>query len=603
MAQPEPLSLAGRRVAFTTPQTDAAVGGGGGYGGRLHAALLRRGARPLPVPTIAIRPHDDPDLLRRFVTPGALDPFAAVAFTSRSGISAFSLALHSSPQSPGKHHPLSSSASASASAIPFTVAALGSDADLLDAEFLSRLGGGGGRVKVLVPDVATPAGLVEAMGIGSGRRVLCPVPEVVGLREPPVVPGFLAALEAAGWVAVRAPAYVTCWAGPRCAEALVSPAAAAPDAVVFTSTAEVEGLLKGLDAAGWSWPRLRARWPAMVAAVHGPVTADGARMLGVEVDVVGARSFVQTYRCYSASSMNKPQLEGGDKVIMPASALYHLASLHIDYPMLFELGHYAAAGDADDRRVSHCGVLEFVAEEGVIIMPNWMIRNMALEEGDAVVVKSASLPKGTFVKLQPHTSNFLDLANPKAMLEKTLRSFTCLTTGDTIMVSYNNKQYNIDIVETKPASAVCIVETDCEVDFAPPLNYKEPEKVPASKVTSEVKDDAVKDEPKFRAFTGSGNRLDGKASRVPQAAVITPAAAVSSVTSGTNKGVNQGTVAAAPSGASNSSRQKKGKLVFGSNASSSKEPEKAPPVRGDELPKKEEPKFQAFSGTSYSLKR
>lgn len=45
------------------------------------------------------------------------------------------------------------------------------------------------------------------------------------------------------------------------------------------------------------------------------------------------------------------------------------------------------------------------------------------------------------------------------------------------MVAYNNKQYYIDIVETKPASAVSIIETDCEVDFAPPLDYKEPEKL------------------------------------------------------------------------------------------------------------------------------
>jgi ubiquitin fusion degradation protein 1 len=58
------------------------------------------------------------------------------------------------------------------------------------------------------------------------------------------------------------------------------------------------------------------------------------------------------------------------------------------------------------------------------------------------------------------------------------------------MVAYNNKQYYIDIVEAKPASAVSIIETDCEVDFAPPLDYKEPEKpqrpiVPASKAPAE----------------------------------------------------------------------------------------------------------------------
>jgi len=42
------------------------------------------------------------------------------------------------------------------------------------------------------------------------------------------------------------------------------------------------------------------------------------------------------------------------------------ASLHIDYPMLFEL-HNAAT-----ERVSHCGVLEFIAEEGMIYMPYWV---------------------------------------------------------------------------------------------------------------------------------------------------------------------------------------------------------------------------------------
>ena len=57
------------------------------------------------------------------------------------------------------------------------------------------------------------------------------------------------------------------------------------------------------------------------------------------------------------------------------------------------------------------------------------------------------------------------------------------------MVAYNNKKYYIDIVETKPSNAISIIETDCEVDFAPPLDYKEPEKpvtnVPSSKALAE----------------------------------------------------------------------------------------------------------------------
>ena len=42
------------------------------------------------------------------------------------------------------------------------------------------------------------------------------------------------------------------------------------------------------------------------------------------------------------------------------------ASLHIDYPMLFEV-HNPASG-----KTTHCGVLEFVAEEGYVYMPYWV---------------------------------------------------------------------------------------------------------------------------------------------------------------------------------------------------------------------------------------
>ena len=52
------------------------------------------------------------------------------------------------------------------------------------------------------------------------------------------------------------------------------------------------------------------------------------------------------------------------------------------------------------------------------------------------------------------------------------------------MVAYNNKKYYIDIIETKPSNAISIIETDCEVDFAPPLDYKEPEKPTPSPASS-----------------------------------------------------------------------------------------------------------------------
>lgn len=301
-------------------------------------------------------------------------------------------------------------------------------------------------------------------------------------------------------------------------------------------------------------------------------------------------TFEQNYRCYPVSFIEKSHLEKGDKIIMPPSALDRLAYLQIDYPMLFELRNPSAS------KVSHCGVLEFVADEGLIYIPYWMMENMLLQEGDIVNVKNASLLKGTYVKLQPHTMDFLDVSNPKAILETTLRGYSCLTTGDTIMVAYNNKKFYIDIIETKPSAAISIIETDCEVDFAPPLDYKEPERPSKSKVPHKVEeeDEAAKIVPKFNPFSGSGRRLDGKPAEPVAAPVIQPHKA--GITTSDANGSTPST---------SGSRKRSGKLVFGSNAdqnpnakpkADTKEPKE------EESSKKEEPKFQAFTGKKYSLK-
>ncbi|XP_074313285.1 uncharacterized protein LOC141648487 isoform X2 [Silene latifolia] len=264
--------------------------------------------------------------------------------------------------------------------------------------------------------------------------------------------------------------------------------------------------------------------------------------------------------------------------------------------MLFELSN------DDANRVSHCGVLEFIAEEGLIYMPYWMMENMLLHEGDIVRVKNVTIPKGKYVKLQPHTKDFLDISNPKAILETTLRNYSCLTTGDSIMVAYNNKKYYIDIVETKPAHAISIIETDCEVDFAPPLDYVEPER-PAVSGTGKAPaqaEEAPVEEPKFNPFTGVGRRLDGRPGN-PESSTVS-----SSISRDKQPAVAPRSEQSAAAGSSSQStnRKSQGKLVFGPNANRpAKETQKEPAKESKQKePEKEEPKFQAFSGKKYSLR-
>ena len=51
----------------------------------------------------------------------------------------------------------------------------------------------------------------------------------------------------------------------------------------------------------------------------------------------------------------------------------------------------------------------------------------------------------------------------QAVLETTLRGYSCLTVGDAICVHYNNKKYFIDVIEARPANAIGVIDTDCQV--------------------------------------------------------------------------------------------------------------------------------------------
>ncbi|XP_071918259.1 uncharacterized protein [Coffea arabica] len=208
--------------------------------------------------------------------------------------------------------------------------------------------------------------------------------------------------------------------------------------------------------------------------------------------------FVQHYFCHSFATIQKHELDKGNKILMPASALDCLSALRIHYPMMFSIQNIY---DDSGGRTSHCGVLEFTAEGGSIFAPQWMMDSLKILEGDLVLLKSVYLPKGTFVKLQPHTTDFINLSNPKAVLEKTLQRYACLTTGDTITISHDKKKFQIDVLEAEPSPAISIIDTDCEVDFAAPLDYKEPEKKASQKVEEE--------KPKFVAFSGLARRIDG----------------------------------------------------------------------------------------------
>jgi ubiquitin fusion degradation protein 1 len=184
--------------------------------------------------------------------------------------------------------------------------------------------------------------------------------------------------------------------------------------------------------------------------------------------------YLCTHRRYSYYSYSldvtyrNVTLQKGDKVLLPPSAFDTLVRLQVDYPMLFQL-------HSQNGRHTHSGVLEFTAEEGCVYIPFWMMQNLQIDEGALLTVQNISLPKATFCKLQPQSVDFLEIGNPRAVLEHALRNFSCITEGDIIQIPYNDKNYSLKLCKVEPGTAACIIETDCNVDFEAPLGYVEPD--------------------------------------------------------------------------------------------------------------------------------
>lgn len=212
----------------------------------------------------------------------------------------------------------------------------------------------------------------------------------------------------------------------------------------------------------------------------------------------------KTLRCFPVVMMagkERTDVDRGGKIILPGSALEHLTRLHIQFPMLFKLINKSK------NRETHCGVLEFVAEEGRCYLPYWMMRNLWLSEGEIIQVQYVNLDIARFAKFQPQSVDFLEITNPKAVLENALRNFATLTKGDVVSINYNEKDYELCILETRPGDAVSIIECDMDVDFAPPVGYEEPVKKEQKLPSSHTSNHPFSKE---KAPVNIGHRLDGK---------------------------------------------------------------------------------------------
>jgi uroporphyrinogen III methyltransferase/synthase len=210
------------------------------------SALLRaRGAEPLEVPTIEIRPVASTAGLDRAIEDLAAGRYNWVVLTSVNGVAA----ARARAEALG-HGPTAITRASVAAVGPATEAALRD----------------WGIVPDLVPEAATTAALGQALPAGRGAVLLARA----NLANPQL--GVL--LRDKGWTTTEVVAYHTVPVGSLDPAARRRLDRGEVDWVAFTASSTVEGFLRGY---GGPPP------PGVRVAAIGPVTADTARSAGIRV--------------------------------------------------------------------------------------------------------------------------------------------------------------------------------------------------------------------------------------------------------------------------------------------------------------------------------
>ena len=184
---------------------------------------------------------------------------------------------------------------------------------------------------------------------------------------------------------------------------------------------------------------------------------------------------IQTLMCFSLACSDKPahvieRVAYSNKIFLPESMLYQYKQEQ--FPLYFQLTH------PEYGITCVCGVEEFTGPPGCFVVPQRIMEHLLCTEGSNINIQLCHPLKGTYLKLKPQKTAFINLSDPRAILEKFLsKDYPVVSLGDTISINYLDTIYHIDITDCQPSNSVDILNTNVNLDFDAPADYVEPSKI------------------------------------------------------------------------------------------------------------------------------
>ena len=161
------------------------------------------------------------------------------------------------------------------------------------------------------------------------------------------------------------------------------------------------------------------------------------------------------------------ELENSNKTLLPAACI---PDLDLDAGTT-----YLEIKNLENDKTVICAVHEYTESPGIIFIPSGIMNNINLHDGNNVIVtQRTNISKGEYIKIKPMKKAFIDLPNPKAILERHISQFyPILSENEIITIKHNNDLYHIQIVETKPNKVIQTTDCDINLDFDRPADMPE----------------------------------------------------------------------------------------------------------------------------------
>ena len=135
------------------------------------------------------------------------------------------------------------------------------------------------------------------------------------------------------------------------------------------------------------------------------------------------------------------ELENSNKTLLPAACIP-------DLDLESGITYIEISSDITDKKAV-CAIHEYTESPGIIFMPARIMNAMSIDACDNVkVIQKTDIPKGEYIKIKPFQKAFIELTNPKVILEKHISQYyPILTQGEVISINFNNTNYQIEIVD------------------------------------------------------------------------------------------------------------------------------------------------------------